>query len=104
MKKVILYSILLLLLLPFGACTKCNYSESDFLGKTSTQIQLEFGEFDCVGKHPDEAGVYRNTSCGYTIRESRQGFLGTKPELLLFICFDENGVAYDCYEGYRPGG
>ena len=51
-----------------------------------------------------EDGLYRDTACGYTVKESRVGFLGTDPEWLVFIRFDENGVAYDTYEGYRPGG
>ena len=41
---------------------------------------------------------------GYTIKDPQRGFLGTSPEVLLFISFDENGIAIDCEEGYRPGG
>ena len=72
--------------------------------RTSAQIAAEFGDFDCVGNHAGEDGLYRNSSCGYTIKEPRVGFLGTDPEVLFFISFDENGIAVRCYEGYRPGG
>jgi hypothetical protein len=47
---------------------------------------------------------YRNCRCGYTIQKPQKGFLGTQPEKIFFICFDENGVAISCEEGFRPGG
>mgnify|MGYP006967157690 CR=1 FL=1 len=102
MKKWIVLSLFLCLFLI--GCSTENYCEADFLGRTSAQIVAEFGAFDCVGTQPDTDGLYRSTSCGYTIRETRAGFLGTDPEVLFFISFDENGIAVDCYEGYRPGG
>ena len=102
MKKQIALTALLSLLLI--GCSSEKYSEADFLGRSSAQIVAQFGEFDCTGRSPDADGLYRSTSCGYTVREPRTGFLGTDPELLFFISFDENGVAFDCYEGYRPGG
>ena len=87
-----------------GCSTKQNYNENDFIGKTSAQIEAKYGPFDCCGMPISEDGLYRNSTCGYTIQELKQGFFGTDPEWLVFICFDENGVAYDTYEGYRPGG
>ena len=101
MKKQIVFILLFCLLLV--GCSEKKYDASDFVGKTSAQIIAEFGEFDCGG-HPGEDGMYRNTSCGYTIKEPRVGFLGTDPEVLFFIVFDNNGIAVRCYEGYRPGG
>jgi hypothetical protein len=101
MRKWLIWVLLCCLLL--GGCVKETYRESDFLGKSGPQIVSEFGEFDCGG-HPDEDGLYRNTSCGYTIKEPRVSFLGTDPEVLFFIVFDNNGIAVRCYEGYRPGG
>jgi hypothetical protein len=97
-------ALLALIALLLVGCTKVKYTEADFLGKTSAYIVAEFGEFDCIGNHPDADGMFRNTSCGYTIQEPRVGFLGTDPEVLFFISFDENGIAVRCYEGYRPGG
>ena len=102
MKQWIIWVLLSGLLL--GGCLKEKFREVDFLGKTSAQITAEFGEFDCVVNHASEDGLYRNSSCGYTITEPRVGFLGTDPEVLFFIYFDENGIALRCYEGYRPGG
>ena len=106
MKKIIaavLVCVVFLLSLS-GCSTEQSYNADEFIGKTSSQIEAEFGAFDCCGKPSSEDGLYRNTSCGYTIQEEKQGFLGTDPEWLVFIRFDENGVAYETYEGYRPGG
>lgn len=102
MKKAITWILLSCLLL--SGCMKEGYRESDFLCKTSAQIISEFGQFDCGGNRPDNDGLYRNTSCGFTVKAPRVGFLGTDPEVLFFITFDENGIAVGCYEGYRPGG
>ena len=87
-------------------CCACAapYREEDFLGKSSAEIVREFGEFDCVTMPKGEDGLYRSCRCGYTIREPQTGFLGTSEEVLLFISFDENGIAVACEEGYRPGG
>ena len=90
-------------LLALVGCSS-KYSADDFIGKTSAQIEAEFGIFDCCGMPASEDGLYRNTSCGYTIKAPRVGFLGTDPEVLFFISFDENGIAVACEEGYRPGG
>lgn len=90
-------------LFSFVGC-RTNYVADDFIGKTSAQIEAEFGIFDCCGMPVSEDGLYRNTECGYTIKEPCVGFLGTEPEVLFFITFDENGMAITCKEGYRPGG
>ena len=83
----------------------CGGGKADPEGaRTSAQIEAEFGTFDCCGMPASEDGLYRNTACGYTIKESRVGFLGTDPEVLFFISFDENGIAVACEEGYRFGG
>jgi len=37
-------------------------------------------------------------------KEKQVGFLGTSEEEYFFIHFDENGVAYKCDYGVRPGG
>ena len=104
MKKRIV--ILILCVIFMFSLVGCNskYSADDFIGKTSVEIEAEFGKFDFWGRPASEDGLYRNTACGYTIKESRVGFLGTDPEVLFFISFDENGIAVACEEGYRPGG
>ena len=91
-----------LCMLLFSACGK--YRPDDFLGKSSVQIEVEYGSFDCISAPADPDGLYRNCRCGYTIQEPQKGFLGTQPEKIFFICFDENGVAVSCEEDYRPGG
>lgn len=85
-----------------GCCTK--YHADDFIGKTSAQIEAEYGSFDCCGMPASTDGLYRNTDCGYTIKETRVGFLDAEQEVLFFITFDDNGIAVACKEGYRPGG
>ena len=84
-------------------CT-AKYMPEDFIGKTSVEIIGEYGSFDCVLVPASEDGLYRNCKCGYTIAEPQKGFLGTSEEILLFIVFDENGIATTCEEGNRPGG
>ena len=102
-KQIAILLFCVIFLFSLAGCSS-KYSTDDFIGKTSTQVEAEFGTFDCCGMPISEDGLYRNTACGYTVKESRVGFLGTNPEWLVFIRFDENGVAYDTYEGYRPGG
>ena len=104
MKKYLAVILILsLFLLLLAACSN-EYQAEDFIGKDSAQIEAEFGPFDCCGSPAGSDGLFRNTACGYTIKASRVGFLGTEPEWLFFIQFDENGVADGTYEGYRPGG
>lgn len=104
MKKwIAVFLICTVFLLCLTGCST-KYHRDDFIGKTSAQIEAEFGAFDCCGVPASADGLYRNTSCGYTIKEPQVGFLGTDPEWLFFIGFNENGIADDTYEGYRPGG
>ena len=102
-KQIAAFIICFIVTLALTGCGS-KYSNDDFIGKTSIQIDAEFGKFDCCGKPIGTDGMYRNTSCGYTVREPQVGFLGTNPEWLIFIVFDENGIACETYEGYRPGG
>ena len=104
MKKQIV--VLLICIFSALSLVGCNakYSEDEFIGKTSAQIEAEFGSFDCCGIPANSNGLYQNTACGYTIREPKVGLLGTSPEILFFISFDENGIAHTCYKGHRPGG
>ena len=103
-KRIFIVFLLICCLLVLPSCTESKYQSADFLGKTSVEIEMAFGAFDCVGKQADEDGLYRNTSCGYILSPARKGFLGTDPETIFFISFDENGIAFECYEGVRPGG
>ena len=102
-KQITVFILCAVFLLSLAGCSS-KYRTDDFIGKTSAQIEAEFGIFDCCNIPICDDGLYRNSSCGYTIKEPRVGFLGTDPEWLVFIRFDENGVAYETYEGYRPGG
>lgn len=103
MKKAWSLFITFVLIFVLTGCST-RYHADDFLGKSSAEIIADFGAFDCVTVPASEDGLYRNCRCGYTIKEPSVGFLGTAPEVLFFISFDENGIATECKEGYRPGG
>ncbi|MBP0990762.1 MAG: hypothetical protein J5874_06265 [Oscillospiraceae bacterium] len=103
MKKALLIILCTVFALSLGGCG-AKYKEKDFIGKTSAEIIGTFGPFDCVTAQADADGLYKSCSCGYTVKEPRQGLFGTSEEVLFFIGFDENGVAVSCKEGYRPGG
>ena len=102
-KTTILLFVCVVFALSIAGCST-KYHEDEFIGRTSKDIVQEFGSFDCVGMPAGEDCLYRNCKCGYTIKEPQKGFLGTSPEVLFFIAFDENGMAVSCEEGYRPGG
>lgn len=104
MKYIFPFILIFCMVLSVCGCSNAQYRESDFLGKTSAQIVSEFGEFDCVGKAADADGLYRNTSCGYSLGEPDPGLFSSSPELLFYISFDENGIACRCYESNRPEG
>ena len=104
MKRIV--GVLLSITLCIAALAGCSDSRYDIdwiIGKTSAEVIDKYGEFDCTYMPVGEDGLYRS-KCGYTVKKPRRGFLGTSPEVLLFISFDENGIAIDCEEGYRPGG
>ena len=102
-KPISIFLFCTMLLFSLVGCSS-KYSADNFIGKTSAEIEAEFGIFDCLKMPISDDGLYRNTDCGYILKESRVGFFGTEPEWLIFICFNENGIAYDTFEGYRPGG
>ena len=105
-KRVFVLSLCVLLLLCalVGCANKENYDTDWIIGKTSSEIIDNYGAFDCITMDASEDGLYKNCKCGYTITEEKQGFLSKSEEVLLFVHFDENGVATKCEEGYRPGG
>lgn len=86
------------------ACREDKYDENDFIGRSSADIIAEYGNFDCIKGAVSDDGIYRNTGCGYTVKEAETGFLGTSEEELFFIHFNEDGIAEECYYGTRPGG
>jgi len=105
MKRTLLTILVIILCLAaFSGCSDSKYDSEWIIGKTSSEIIDKYGAFDCVTMDANEDGLYKNCKCGYTITEEKQGFLSKSKEVLLFIHFDENGVATKCEEGYRPGG
>lgn len=104
MKRILFVIITISLCLAiFPGCSNNKYDSEWIVGKDSSEVRERYGEFDCTYMPISEDGLYRSR-CGYTIKEPKVGFLGTSPEVLFFISFDENGIAVECEEGYRPGG
>lgn len=109
MRKLRVITATVLFITIFITCfTGCSakYNEDEIIGKRSDEIVNTYGEFDSVlgiGV-PDEDGIYRNCSCGYTIKEPHVGFFGSSDEKLFYIKFDEDGIATGCREDVRPGG
>ena len=106
MKRILLTILAITLcLFAFAGCSnKSKYDTDWIIGKTSQEIIEVYGDFDCTLMPANEDGLYSKCKCGYTIKEAQQGFFGMSEEKLLFITFDENSIAIECEEGYRPGG
>ena len=102
-KSVVAVLAVVCLVLCFAGCAP-RYRSEDFVGRSSEEIIGEYGSFDCTTIPASDDGLYRNCRGGYTIKEPKAGFFGTSEEVLFFISFDENGIATECAEGYRPGG
>ena len=95
-------SIFIIVFLLSAANRSSKYNEQDFVGKTSAEIINQYGPFDFVTLYPKEDGLYKNCSCGYIIQESSAGFWGTSREMMIFIVFDESGIATGCFESETP--
>ena len=103
-KQITAIAICTILLLSLAGCHYTQYNESAFVGNTSVTIVEKFGPFDYTAMPAGEDGLYRNCQCGYTVKEPQKGFLGTTPEILFLITFNENGIASAFAYDYRPGG
>jgi len=96
MKKIIAFTLIMVLIMSFTSCTKPKYSEEDFIGLTSQEIIDKYGKFDIALNIPGEDGIYRNCRCGYIVKEEKVGYLGTTPPDYFMISFDSEGIAYEC--------
>ena len=97
MKKIIAFTLIMVLVMSFTSCTKPKYSEEDFIGLTSKEVIDKYGEFDISdGYPPDDDGVYRNACGGYIVKEEKVGYLGTTPPDYFVIYFDSEGIVYRC--------
>ena len=102
-KKVCALCLVLILVFCCSGCGK--YDKSDFIGKTSAQIETQYGAFDVDNTaFVSTDSSYCGMGCGYLVKESRVGFLGTTPAEYFFVVFDKNGVAVDGYYGYISDG
>lgn len=103
MKKLIFCVSLIFLFLAVSGCSQ--YRKADILGKNAAQIQETYGTFDLVdASFVTTDSAYHGLGSGYLVKESRVGFLGTKPAEYFFIVFDKDGIAIDCYNGYHCNG
>ena len=96
-KTVVAFLLIILLILSISSCSSMHYDEKDFLGKTSLQIEAQFGKFDNHQSRADDDGLYKCTKCGYRLTPDKRGLWGTPiPGKYYMISFDENGVAHEC--------
>ena len=92
--SVILFSAVLL-----TSCGKKYKYDSDWIiGKNSQEIIEQYGEFDVVTMPKNDQGLYSSAICSYIIVPKKVGYLGTTPERLFSIGFDENGIADEFFE------
>ena len=83
----------------FSLCScggKYKYDKEWILGKTSSEIEERYGEFDRKprqGSIYEKDGNYYNAQAGYLLKEERVGYLGTDPAEYYMIWFDEYGQA-----------
>lgn len=99
---VFLTIIIVLIALILASVINYYYHVNWIIGKTSDQIEAQYGAFDWRENSPDENGIYKRTICSYEVIPKRVGFLGTYPPYLFSISFDSNGVAYKCF--FETGG
>ena len=77
-----------------AVATLPKYSESRIIGRTAEEIVEKYGEFDRT-----QYNIKGELYAGYYVtKESRVGFLGTDPEEYFGIRFNEDGIAYECFE------
>ena len=103
MKKIVLYGgIVLAVILLILLITWWNsplYHQDWIIGKTQEQVVARFGEFDFYYEHTDfHEGISLCYRGGYRITADYVDGLGTWQGKRLYICFDENGIAYLCRE------
>ena len=95
MKKVIVSLIVLSLMLGLSACKMIGqYNVNWIIGKNSDQIEARYGEFDVKPKDGKEYGLYRRCRCAYYLVRDQRNWAGRVPDVLLYIYFDEEGIAY----------
>lgn len=88
-----------------NAYSSKNYNKEWMIGKTSSEIEIKYGEFDICLNEEKIGSNYCNTGCGYLTKKQENGVFGTKSDEFIMIYFDENGKAYKIVEDYpRPGG
>ena len=99
--SVVLFVLFILYEDPDLRTPKIRIREKDVIGLTSLEIEEKYGKFYyrlSGDKKRGEDGLYRNTTCGYMLKENN----GHHYEWGFFITFDENGIAIEAYENYPP--
>ena len=99
---LVVISTFIIVFLLFVGNRSSKYNEKDFVGKTSTGIINQYGQFDFVTVPPKGDSLYKSCTCGYIIQKSSSGFWGTSREMMFFIVFDESGIAINCFESEIP--
>ena len=91
MKRIFAMVLVFALMLCFSSCVKEQekYSEEDFIGLSSKEIEDKFGTFDHRRDIKRADGLYRFTKCGYMVSE---GNFFEQP-VYFMIHFDGHGLA-----------
>ena len=105
MKRTVSFTLCILIILKLCLSSCSKYRERNIIGKTSAEIEAQYGKFNLVGAiFVTLDSLYAGYGCGYKLKESHVGSLGTTPAVYLFIVFDENGIATACYKGWHCNG
>ena len=102
-KRIIFIFVIIAVLIYIIIITQWpKYNEKWIIGKTSREIQGKYGTFDVQPVNIDIDDIYRNTEAGYVLVPEKVGLLGTEPAEILYIYFDEDGIAYKCVTKTEP--
>lgn len=98
---IVLLSILITLAVAVVCCQITYWHHKNWIiGKTSLQIQEQYGEFDQAGMPPASDGLHKNCGCSYYITKKLYG------DYLYMFCitFDSDGRASQCRIERGPWG
>lgn len=93
---VVFLLLALIMSYSLSACAQHSYDESWIIGKTSSEIEQRYGEFDRFEWGYRDDGLLHSTDAGYIIKESQVSWHGKTTEELFVVHFNEEGIADSC--------
>ncbi len=109
-KKWLAIVILLTMLLCLTSCINTEdqenkFSEQDIIGLNSKEVMEKYGsDIYQAGMPQDEDGYFRRCAISYLVEKGRKSEFFETPDKIFVICFDRDGIAYDCYYDIGPWG